>query len=433
MTSTESTPSTTGKCPVSHIGESFDPLAANEMYEFYAKARKEEPVFYSPQLDMWVVTRYDDILQIMQDTETFSAANVLEPYQVPCEAALNILGSSGVKIAPSLVDEDPPVHTRHRQALRRPFTPERVKTLEPMIREFVADKIDGFIKRGEADLIDDFMYEVPALVLFRMMGIPDSDLPITKQFIKRLAVFGFGFPDEEEQVEQAQNLADYWGYIKGHIERLLANPGDDVMSQFIAQLQLPKNSDLWDQDYVQTIMMQLTFAGQETTVNASGGMYRALLENREQWELLCADPSLVPNAVEESLRFYTPVPQWKRITTKATTLGGVNLPAGQRLLIALGSANHDDAAFDDGDRFDIRRDNANKHMAFGWGRHRCLGEGVARLEMRIALEETVRRLPHMRLVPGQNWEFSPNIGHRGPEHVHVTWDPAANPVPADRP
>lgn len=416
-----------GKCPVSHIGEKFDPLDAITMYEFYAEAREQEPVFYSPQLDMWVVTKYDDILTIMQDSETFSANNVLELYSMPCPAALDVIGAAGVKIAPSLVDEDPPIHTRHRQALRRPFTPDRVKDLEPLMLEIIDKKLDEIAERGEADLIDDFMYEIPALVLFHMMGIPTEDIPVAKSFIKRLAVFGFGFPDEAEQVEQAQNLADYWDYIKGHVVRLMENPGDDVMSQFIAQLQLPKNADLWDQDYVQTIMMQLTFAGQETTVNASGGMFRALLENRDQWDQLVADTSLVSNTVEESLRFYTPVPQWKRRTTKPVNIGGVDLPAGQDLLIAIGSANHDGEHFEDSEEFDITRENSNKHMAFGWGRHRCLGEGVARLEMRLALERLVARLPHIELVPDQKWEFSPNVGHRGPDHVRVTWDVSKNP------
>lgn len=136
--------------------------------------------------------------------------------------------------------------------------------------------------------------------------------------------------------------------------------------------------------------------------------------------------------MEESLRYYSSVPQWRRITTKPVSIAGVDIPAGARLLIALGSANHDHEKFTDGDTFDIHRPNANEHLAFGWGRHLCLGEGLARLEMRIALEELIRRLPHIHLVEGQAWEFSPNISHRGPEHVRVTWDLTQNPIPEDR-
>jgi hypothetical protein len=181
-----------------------------------------------------------------------------------------------------------------------------------------------------------------------------------------------------------------------------------------------------------TLMLNLLFAGHETTTNALAGAMRALLENRDQWELLCNDLSLAANAGEESLRYYSSVPHWRRITTKETILGGVTLPAGATIMMALGSAGRDEAHFPDGDRFDIRRENAKDHLAFGVGRHLCLGAPLARLEMEIVLGELARRLPHMQLVPGQVWEFSPNTSHRGPEHVHVTWDPAQNPLPGDR-
>jgi cytochrome P450 len=423
--------STAGKCPVTGLGETFDPFDGDP-YAFYARARREEPVFYSPAIGYWVITRYADVERVMLDSETFSAAIVLEMVKPLCPAAAAIAIESGVKISPSIVDEDPPVHTRKRKALRRPFSPKEVAKLEPRIRHFVTQAIDRFVTRGHADLIADFMFEVPALVIFELMGVPESELDTVRQHAKRNAVFGFGHPSEEEQVELARGMAAYWSYARHHADRLIESPGDDIMSLFVKELRLPENADLWSRDFVYTVMLQLLFAGHETTTNASGGMFRALLENRAQWEAVCADPSLAANAVEESLRYYSSVPQWRRITTKPVTLGDVELPAGAKLLVALGSANHDDAKFSDGDRFDVRRVNASEHMAFGWGRHLCLGEGIARLEMKIALEELARRLPHVELVPGQKWKFSPNTSHRGPEHVLVTWDPSRNPVAGDR-
>ena len=423
---------TASKSPVTGLGEVFDPFDGDP-YAVYARARREEPVFYSPAIGYWVVTRYADIERIMLDSETFSAANVLDMVKPLCPAAAKIAIEAGVRISPSIVDEDPPIHTRKRKALRRPFSPKEVAKLEPRIRELVTEAIDRFVKRGRADLIGDFMFEVPALVIFELMGVPEEELEVVRKHAKRNAVFGFGHPTDEEQVELARGMAAYWEYAKSHADRLIAAPGDDIMSLFIKELQLAENADLWSRDFVYTVMLQLLFAGHETTTNASGGMFRALLENRDQWDAVCADPSLVPNAVEESLRYYSSVPQWRRVTTKPVTLGGVELPAGTKLLIALGSANHDDSKFPDGDRFDVCRANAGEHMAFGWGRHLCLGEGIARLEMRIALEELARRLPHAELVPGQRWEFSPNTSHRGPEHVLVNWDPTRNPIANDRP
>ena len=420
------------RCPVSQLGDSFDAFDGDS-YAFYARARQEEPVFYSTQLGYWVVTRYEDVERVMLDTETFSAANVLEMIKPLCPEALKIAVESGVRISPSIVDEDPPIHTRKRKALRRPFAPAEIAKLEPRVRDLVTQSIDRFVKRGHADLVGDFMFEVPALVIFELMGVPEDELENVRKFAKRNAVFGFGKPSDEDQIAATKGMAAYWEWAKAHSDRLIANPKDDIMSLFIRELRLPENADLWSKDFVYTVMLQLLFAGHETTTNASAGAFRALLENRDQWDALCADPSLVPNAVEESLRFYTSVPQWRRITKKPVTLGGVELPAGTKLLVALGSANHDHAKFADGDRFDIRRKNADEHMAFGWGRHLCLGEGLARLEMRVALEELCSRLPHVELVPGQAWEFSPNTSHRGPEHVRVVWDAARNPRREDRP
>lgn len=420
------------RCPVSRIGQSFDAFDGDP-YAFYARAREEEPVFYSPQIGYWVVTRYDDVRRVMLDSDTFSAANVLEMIKPLCPEALRIAVDAGIKISPSIVDEDPPVHTRKRRALRAPFAPAQIARMEPRVRALVTHAIDRFAKRGHADLVADFMFEVPALVIFEFFGVPENELEQVRKFAKRNAVFGFGMPTDEEQIAVTRGMREYWEWARAYADRLIEDPKDDAMSAFIKDLQTPENADLWDREFVTTVMMQLLFAGHETTTNASAGAFRALLENREQWQLLCADPSLVANAVEESLRYYSSVPQWRRITRKAVTLGGVDLPAGARLLVALGSANHDHAKFADGDRFDIRRPNADEHMAFGWGRHLCIGEGLARLEMRIALEELSRRLPHIELVPGQKWVFSPNTSHRGPEHVLVRWDPARNPLAADRP
>jgi cytochrome P450 len=422
---------TIARCPVGGIGEEFDPFDGDP-YAFYARARRDQPVFYSRDLGYWVVTRYEDVERVMLDSETFSASNVLEMVKPLCPAALDIAIASGVRISPSIADEDPPVHTRKRKALRRPFSPSQVAKLEPRVRELVTEAIDRFVKRGHADLVGDFMFEVPALVIFELMGVPKDELGNVRRYAKRNAVFGFGRPSDAEQIEVTRGMAAYWEWVKAHTDRLIAAPKDDIMSTFIRELQLPENADLWSKEFVYTVMLQLLFAGHETTTNASAGAFRALLENRDQWEALCVDRTLVANAVEESLRYYSSVPQWRRITKKPVTLGGIHLEAGAKLLVALGSANHDDAKFPDGDRFDIRRANANEHMAFGWGRHLCLGEGLARLEMRVALEELASRLPHLELVQGRTWEFSPNTSHRGPEHVLVTWDPGRNPRPADR-
>jgi len=424
-----------GRCPVTGIGARFDPFEGepNIIYPLYAEARRSEPVFYSPEIDYWVVTRYDDVRAALGgDPEVFSAAVVLDLITPLCPAAGRIAMEHGIQISPSVVDEDPPVHTRHRKSLHKPFARGRMQAMESLVYEMLDRRLDELANRGSMDLVSDFLFEIPAYILFELFGVPREELGNVRKFAQRLAVLGFGRPDEAEQIKMTEGLAAFWDYCREHVARLIANPGNDAMSEFIRELEDPRNDETLDPDYVTTVTFQLFFAGHETTVNATAGGMRALLENRAQWDALCADPSLINNAVEECLRFAPSVPAWRRITREPVTFSGVEVPAGAKLLVAIGSANRDESHFENGESFDIRRANAREHMAFGFGRHHCLGADLARIEMRAIIGELARRLPHLELVPDQQYRYSPNTSHRGPEHVQVRWDVSANPVPRAR-
>lgn len=419
-----------GQCPHQPLGERFDPFDGEptRMYPLFTEARRAEPVFYSPEIDYWVLTSFDDVRAALGgDPEVFSATQALELVTPLCPAAGQIAMEHGIQISPSVVDEDPPIHTRHRKSLHKPFSRGRMRAMEPLVFEMLDRRLDELAGRGEMDLVDDLLFEIPAYILFELFGVPREELKNVRRFAQRLAVLGFGRPTEDEQVAMTQGLAEFWDYCRNHVARLIANPGDDAMSEFIRGLKDPKNDDELDPDYVTTVTFQLFFAGHETTVNATAGGMRALLENRKQWQELCSDPSLITNAVEECLRYAPSVPAWRRLTRAPVTLSGVDIPAGAKLLVAIGSANRDESRFEHGDTFDIHRANAREHMAFGYGRHLCLGADLARIEMRAIIGEIARRLPHMELVPDQTYSYSPNTSHRGPEHVHVRWHPAANP------
>lgn len=425
---------TTVERPIGEIGENFDPLNPHTALEYYTRARNEQPVFYNPRLNVWVVTKYEDISEIerLVGTRKYTANGALNLVKPPCPAALDIIVQSGVKVDNSIVDEDPPVHTVKRKVIREYLHEDTINRFAPQVRELVNRKLDTLVKRGECDLVADYVFEIPAWVIFQLFDVPEEDMQRVREYAKGNGKFGFGIPTDEEQVEDAKGIAQYWEYAKAHVDNLLQNPGDDFMSHYIRRLR-EEDPELFDIRDAYTVMLQLLFAGHETTTNSSGNAFRHLLENRDQWELLCQDPSLIPQAIDEILRFATPVPHWRRTTTEEVTIHGVTIPAGETVMIALHSANHDEDVFPDPGRLDICRDNAKLHLAFGRGRHRCVGEALARLELRIILEELVRRLPHLQLVEGQEWIYSANISHRGVEHVKVTWDPAQNPVPADRP
>jgi hypothetical protein len=434
VTTSDIAPRTGGTCPVSHLASEFnpfvDPYLANP-YEFLARARAEEPVFYSPELGYYVVTRYEDIRSVFRDTEHFSATIALEPLTPLYPSSIEKVVEVGYVPGPVLVNEDEPIHRTRRKRIGEKFSPKRVQELEPKIRSIVTDYLDRFVARGHADLVDDFVWEIPALVIFIFLGVPEDEAPLVKRFAARRTLFTWGRPTEEEQNQLVDEIGDYWDYCKAHVARLKANLSDDFMSDVIRVHQ--EDPELIDEVYLYNTMLNFLFAGHETTTYASSNAFRALLEHREAWDQLCADPSLIPNAVEEMLRYNSSVIAWRRRALADTSAGGVDIPEGAKVLLVTGSGNHDDEVFPDGETIDIRRPNANRHIAFGFGNHTCMGSPLARLEMRIILEELTRRLPHIRLVEGQRFQYSPNTSFRGPDHVLVEWDPSRNPVPADRP
>jgi cytochrome P450 len=228
-------------------------------------------------------------------------------------------------------------------------------------------------------------------------------------------------------------MGRYYNHAKRLVQQLKESPERDGWVPYAIRASVRDPDGLIDDRFLVAMMMSGTSAAHETTSNAGANALLALLQHRDAWDEICADPALIPNTVEECLRHSSSVVAWRRIATKDTTVGGVPVPAGAKMLLATASAAYDGEAFDEPERFDIHRQNAKQHFAFGFGSHTCIGAPLARLEMRIVLEEMSRRLPHMRLVPDQEFEYLPNTSFRGPRRLLIEWDPAANPVPADRP
>ena len=176
----------------------------------------------------------------------------------------------------------------------------------------------------------------------------------------------------------------------------------------------------WPLDYLTSLTSNFLFAGHETTSAQLGSAIRALLENREQWKAIYTDPALIPNAIEEALRFAGSVLAWRRVTRHAVTIRDVEIPAGEKVLLSFGAANRDDCIFEDPDRFDILRKNANHHVTFGYGAHTCMGAPLSRMEMRVLLEELARRLPNIEIAE-QHFSYPRTVSHRGLDHLRVTW------------
>ena len=408
---------------VRHFAERFDPFHdpyLADPYPFFAEARNVAPVFYSRDLDYWVVTRYHDIEQIFRTPAVFSATNTLAPLQPICPAAGRLLAEGGFRPVPTLTNSDPPAHTRVRRFAHVAFTPRRVAAMEPFVRELTRRGVEERLSSGRADMIRDLAWELPALVIFRVLGIPDEDVPRVKAGAESRLLLMWGRPDEDTQIRLVQGMARFWRYAEALVASRAEQPRDD----FTSDLLLARDSDApaLSHPEVTQIVYELLFAGHETTTGLIGNALRRLLTDRPAWEDICRDPSLIPNAVEEVLRFDSSVIAWRRKTTEAVEIGGVPVPADANLLLLLGSADRDPAIFEDPDRFDIHRSNARAHLSLGHGAHYCLGAPLARLETRVVLEELSARLPSLRLVPGQTLTFQPNTTFRGPLSLLVEWD-----------
>ncbi|MEM7112039.1 MAG: cytochrome P450 [Chloroflexota bacterium] len=417
------------KCPITGMAAEFKPSESEYLqnpYRFFDKARAAEPIFYSPEEDYWIVMRYEDMLEIFKDPETFSPANARHPVQPLCPAAAAERDRLNITIEPCLVDETPGTHRKHRRLFGNAFTPRRVNQIEGRVRDIVTKYIDAFIEDGKADLVSQMLYEVPALAIFIFLGAKDEDAVFVKKLGGDRALVNFGWPTEAGQVAMMRGMAEHWEFTQKLVNEALANPGDNYLGDMARMYH--EDPSRFTINYLANVMFVMQFAGHETTTQASANGIKALLEDRAKWEMLCEDPSLIPNAVEEILRLDTSIFAWRRIATRDTQIGGVDIPAGSRIMMMLGSGNHDESVFPDPDTFDPRRKNAKKHLALGHGAHFCMGAPLARLEMRIILEELTRRLPHIQLAKGQAYKYLPTLVFRGVQKLQVEWDVAQNPA-----
>ncbi|MBU69081.1 MAG: cytochrome [Cupriavidus sp.] len=419
-------------CPVSHNAAAFDPFEdgyQQDPPDYVRWSREQEPVFYSPKLGYWVVTRYDDIKAIFRDNITFSPAIALEKITPTGEEANAVLASYGYAMNRTLVNEDEPAHMPRRRALMEPFTPAELAHHEPMVRRLTREYVNRFIDDGRADLVDQLLWEVPLTVALHFLGVPEEDMDLLRQYSIAHTVNTWGRPKPEEQVAVAHAVGNFWQLAGRILDKMREDPSGPGWMQYglRKQRELP---EVVTDSYLHSMMMAGIVAAHETTANASANAIKLLLQHPDVWREICEDPALIPNAVEECLRHNGSVAAWRRVVTRDTTVGGIALTAGSKLLIVTSSANHDERHFADADLFDIHRDNASDQLTFGYGAHQCMGKNLARMEMQIFLEELTSRLPHLRLAE-QRFTYVPNTSFRGPEHLWVEWDPAQNPERAN--
>ena len=415
----EEVPAPTG-CPVEHT---WSPLSAEYLDDPYAIAsdlRERAPVFYAESLGYVVVTRMEDIEAIFTDHDTFASVNVQDPVFPLCEEAAAVLAAEDFNPIAVMSNSSNPDHARIRKFTREGFSNRRLEVLGTVYSDTGTRTGGCDACRVSAHGVYSGVRVSPAgrdhLSLYR---IPGSRRRETQGWCGDRKAFSWGRPDRRQQVEIAQQMLAYWRYCRNFTAAKRDEPGDDFTSELLAAH--AENPELLSYREVESIVYGLSFAGHEAVTALICNCLLCLLPRREQWARLCADTSAIPNAVEEVLRFESSQISWRRVTTRDTTIRGVDVPAGTPVFLNFAGANRQPEVFDDPDNFDIARDGARKHISFGKGIHFCLGARMAREEARIVLEVLTERVPSLALVDGQDIHAFPNVTFRGPERLEVSW------------
>lgn len=416
MTSTMSAKTGTG-CPMHASAGAHDPFDHHGMYEFYRRIRPDTPVFHSASIGYWVVTRREDVLSILRSPERYSAEIAIQPLQPWPESVTSYLRANNFTNESVQVACDPPRHTRIRNIAARFLNVRQFSSYEGELRSLVRGYLDRIEGQEEVDLVDALTYEFPAQVVFLLLGEKGFDPRKIKAWGDLRLNMIWGRPSDDELNEAVHDLVEFWNYTVDVVERRKIAPGDDYPSFLLARRD--GDDSILTENEVKSLVFGLLLAGHETTTNAAGNLLLELLRHPDQWRRLVERPDLIPNAVEEGLRHASSVVAWRRTAKEDVSIAGVDIPRGSKILLALGSANHDEAYFSEAEAFDVERSNPRDHIAFGSGIHSCLGAPLARLELRIILEEITARFPNMALVPNQEIDFTRTISFRGPHSLRV--------------
>jgi cytochrome P450 len=382
---------TTGE-PV--IFNPFEPGFFDDPYRQYAALREHDPVHRSP-LEVWVLFRYDDIVGVLRDSSLSVQVDNATPtarMQMFAEQA----PEERERGAHSILNVDPPDHTRLRRLVSKAFTPKMVHELRPRVQALVDDALDSMAARGNADLIGDLAFPLPFTVISEMLGMPDGNRDEVRGWSHTLTktLDPILSPEEVDAALVAANK------MQAHIQDVLAwkrdHPADDLLTGLLAA---EDEGDRLSEIELLDQVLLLYVAGHETTVNLIGNATLALVGHPDQLARLRADPELDGGAVEELLRYDSPVQFSRRITTADLDVAGTTIPAGTFTLTCLGSGNHDEARWGPtADQLDITRPDAGQHMSFGNGIHHCLGSSLARTEAQVAIGALVRRFPGLALA-----------------------------------
>jgi cytochrome P450 len=404
-TSALARPAVTG-CP--HL-EGFNPLLPDQVHNlapWMARSREECPVFYMPEYDEWVVTRHEDCLAVLRDTQTFSNSASITVGTPPADMADEL--PFGYAFEHSMGNADRPRHTRLRKVAQRAFTQSKARAMEPEIRALCDETVDRFVELGQVDLIPEFCKKIPIRVITSVLKVSDVDAPQLYQWsLDLLELFGDPLIMPSRSKQLAVGQVEFHRYLRELMdERERAPLGDDDFVTTLLRTRSLEGDEALSELEVTGTIATMIFGGADTSAILIAHLVHSLLSDRSQWEELREHRELLETAVEESMRQRAPARGPRRTATREATIGGVTIPAGAQVWVTIWSANRDEDVFPNAETFDLHRPNVLKHLGWGLGTHYCIGTPLARAEARVAVACLLDRLPTLRLVPGHELEYA---------------------------
>lgn len=386
--------------------------------DFYRWARTERPVFFSPSVGAWLITRYDDLMTVVHDPDTYSSRNAVPSiWDNPPEVTEALAGC--VRAGTAIVNEDEPRHGPLRKVLNHAFSGHRVRAVQPLMQRRADELLDAVSADRRVELVSQYADPYVQTVVSAVFGIPDDDVEQVCRWTEDSLLITDPSAPLDRKIAAARGLVAYEAYISDLIEDRRRHPREDFISDMVhgAGDDVPAMS----REDILYAFRGLRVAGHDTTRDTITTSVLLMLQHREHWERACADPRSIPRLIEESLRRDAPHRGLMRITNRETELGGVRLPEGAPLLLLFGSGNHDETKFPDPETMRPDRDNLRDHLAFGHGIHRCAGATLARTEIRVAIETLTRRLPGLRIEPGYEPTYVASYLFRGLETLPLRW------------
>ena len=391
----------------------FSPESRRNPHPLYHRIRSEHPQAYNPETDEWLFTRWADCVAVLRDPKWSSNPEhrTNRPYSGP-----NVEEFAAANVR-TLLFLDPPDHTRLRRLVSKAFTPRRIEQLRDHVEE-ITDELLAGVEPGEPfDLISTLAYPLPVIVICELMGVPVEDRHLFEGWSSDATRLLDGDIDEETMQRGIVAAMYFINYFNSLFEQRRAEPRDDLVSGLLA---VEESGDVLTEEELRSIVLLLFLAGHETTMNLIGNGLFALMQQRDQWDRLVADRSLVQSTVEELLRYDGPVHVTARVATEDLDVDGRMFEKGTQVVTLLAAANRDPDKFPEPDRLDIGRDD-NQHLTFSHGIHYCLGAALARLEGQVVFSTLAKRFPDMRLaVPAEQVEYRDHFVLRGLKALPVT-------------